>query len=233
MISEIKNKIARREAVLAVNPGGVSLPVVDVLGRCRVDLLFIDCERTPISVEGVNLMVRAAHANRMPAVVRSPSKDVALLLRYFDCGVDGIVLPSVESVDDVERLQTAATLARVEHDRALLLIAQLESKAGVDAFDEITAQQCIDLFLIGPNDLATSLGYPGTPQRAEVQGVISDMIARLNDLGRPFGIPASEQNLAQLISQRCAFLYTTVDKFLTSSISEFQDLLAKLTNKQS
>src|SRR5690625_7842401 len=65
MVRHLKRAIQQGEPVLAVNPGGVAPPVVDMLAACHADALFIDCERTPVSIESVHLLARCAQARGM------------------------------------------------------------------------------------------------------------------------------------------------------------------------
>jgi 2-keto-3-deoxy-L-rhamnonate aldolase RhmA len=43
----------------------------------------------------------------------------------------------------------------------MLLVMQIETQAGLDRMDEILATPGLDVALIGPYDLSTSLGIPG------------------------------------------------------------------------
>src|SRR5690554_4649305 len=124
MVRRAKKAILQGTPVLAINPGGAVPPVVDMLAVCGSDLLFIDCERTAISIENVQVLTRYAHANGMEAIVRSPTKDLAYLIRYFDCGIDGLVLPEVESPDEIAIMNDAARIATKGREADLLLIAQ-------------------------------------------------------------------------------------------------------------
>src|SRR5690625_2984201 len=200
MVRHLKRAIQQGEPVLAVNPGGVAPPVVDMLAACHADALFIDCERTPVSIESVHLLARCAQARGMGALVRSPTKELAQLIRYFACGVDGLVLPQVEHAHEVSTLVEAARVATRGNEDKLLLIAQIESTGGHNALDELMALPGIDAFLVGPNDLAHSMGFAGDTRCPEVIAAVDDITSRLVQAGRPFGLPVTADNADDWVS---------------------------------
>ena len=63
MTNPLRAAISQGRCVMAVNLGGVALPAVDMIARAGADCLFVDCERTPIGIESVPALSRAARAN--------------------------------------------------------------------------------------------------------------------------------------------------------------------------
>ncbi|MFH1555810.1 MAG: aldolase/citrate lyase family protein [Pseudomonadota bacterium] len=214
-----KAMILAGRPILAVNPGGASLPAVEALAACGADCLFIDCERTAVSVESVPMLARAAQACGMSAVVRSPSKDPAILTRYFDCGIDGLVLPQVESVEACVMLHATARAATCGREADLMLIAQIESAQGHARLDAIAAAPGIDLILVGPNDLAHSMGFLGDTSRPELVAAVDDITTRLAAAGRAFGLPVSEQTTAHWVGRGATFLYATLESLLRPGVA--------------
>lgn len=213
-----KNAIEAGRPVIAVNPGGYSMPVVDALAASGADCLFIDCERTAISVESVPMMARAAQAHGLSAIVRSYSKEAATLTRYFDCGIDGLVLPQVESAEECARLRAIARAATKGREGTLLLIAQIESVEGHRRLDEIAGAPGIDLILVGPNDLAHSMGYLGDTSRPEVIAAVDDITTRLAAKNVPYGLPVTQATAGFWVGRGARFLYTTVEQLLKPAL---------------
>ena len=50
----------------------------------------------------------------------------------------------------------------------MLVVAQVESRKGLENIDEILAVDGIDCITFGPNDMAASLGHPGEPRHPDV-----------------------------------------------------------------
>lgn len=219
MTRRAKTAIEAGKPVIAVNPGGYAPPVVDAIAANGADCLFIDCERTAVSLESVPLLARAAQAHGLSAIVRSPSRDAAILTRYFDCGIDGLVLPQVESAEQCQSLRAIARAATRGREGTLLLVAQIESVEGHRRLDEIAGAPGIDLILVGPNDLAHSMGYLGDTERPEVIAAVEDITERLAARGTAFGLPVTTQNVAHWVGRGARFLYTSLDTLLKPSLA--------------
>lgn len=153
--------------------------VVEALAASPFDALLIDAEHSPLSIEGLEGMLRAADLGPKPALVRVP--EVGWYIpRVLDLGAAGVVVPRVETADQardaVDRTRYAPEGKRgagpargqsygaamadyvARANGSLLLAVQIESAAGLEAADEILAVPGIDVVVIGPFDLATSLG---------------------------------------------------------------------------
>jgi 2-keto-3-deoxy-L-rhamnonate aldolase RhmA len=66
----------------------------------------------------------------------------------------------------------------------MLVCALLEDVAVLDNLDTILSVPGIDLYSIGPNDFAQSLGYPGHPDHLEVVKTMQEIIRRIRQAGR-------------------------------------------------
>jgi 2-keto-3-deoxy-L-rhamnonate aldolase RhmA len=65
-----------------------------------------------------------------------------------------------------------------------LVCALLEDAAVLNNLDAILSVPGIDLYSIGPNDFAQSLGYPGQPDHPEVIKTMQDLTNRIHEAGR-------------------------------------------------
>ena len=221
-----KAKLAAGGALLSVNPGGANLTAVDMIARLGADVIFIDAERSVMGIESVHAMARAAQAHGLAAVVRTPSREPGEWVRYFDCGINGLVLPQVEHASDCARLVETARYATKGREADLLLIAQIESVAGVAELDAIAGSAGIDLILVGPNDLAHSMGYLGDTTEPKVVAEVAHLTQRLHSLGVPFGLPVNVHNARDWQSRGAQFLFTTLDQHLGVGIKALQGVLA-------
>ena len=97
----------------------------------------------------------------MAALVRTESMQPEILVRYLDRGIDGIVVPHVETVAQLKSI--GEVVAYVTKGMAMqpFSIAQIESQAAVKNVAALAADKRIDGILIGPNDLAHSMGFAG------------------------------------------------------------------------
>jgi 2-dehydro-3-deoxyglucarate aldolase len=72
----------------------------------------------------------------------------------------------------------------------ITVIVQIESRAAVDAVDEIVAVPGVDGLFIGPSDLAAGFGHRGHPGHEDVQAAIARVLDRAAACGKPAGILA-------------------------------------------
>lgn len=130
-------------------------------------------------------------ANRGPTspqcvpLVRVPATEYHFIARVLDVGAMGIMVPMVESRAQAEKIVSSAKYPPVgrrgaaftmphdgylpgrlhdkiaEANREVLLIAQIETRAGLESVEEIAAVEGIDALWIGQTDLTCSLGIPG------------------------------------------------------------------------
>lgn len=73
-----------------------------------------------------------------------------------------------------------------------LLVVMIESRQGVDNLPELLRMKEIDVFYIGQNDLAESMGLKGKRKDPKVQAVVEDVIKRVADAGRVAGMNVQE-----------------------------------------
>jgi 4-hydroxy-2-oxoheptanedioate aldolase len=71
-----------------------------------------------------------------------------------------------------------------EANDQMLVCALLEDAAVLDNLDAILSVPGIDLYSIGPNDFAQSLGYPGEPDHPKVVETMQDLTRRIHEAGR-------------------------------------------------
>jgi 4-hydroxy-2-oxoheptanedioate aldolase len=153
----------------------VTLPDVQLaeLTASAVDFVWIDLEHGALSARDVAPLAIAARAVGAACLVRIGDADPALA-RALDAGVDGIVVPRVET-----RSQAEAAIERLRHPprgsrgaagrRASgyglapppadpVCMAQVESAPGVGEAEAIADVDGVDALVVGCADLASDLG---------------------------------------------------------------------------
>jgi 2-keto-3-deoxy-L-rhamnonate aldolase RhmA len=187
--------------------------IVEIIGLAGFDAVFIDMEHMPVSLREVQTMAVAAKAAGISPFVRTPSLDPPLIARLLDIGVEGIHVPGINGRQDAEAAvaavrypplgrrgilaySRAAQYGRVpvhEHiERAnaeTVLALMIETRAAVDAIDDIAAVDGVDLLAVGPEDLAWSLGLADEGDGPRLQEVISRIASRARDAGRRLAVP--------------------------------------------
>jgi 4-hydroxy-2-oxoheptanedioate aldolase len=225
MSSDLKRRLVAGDIVVAVNLGGANPDIVEALARFGADLIFVDCERTGIGLDAATGLLRAARAAGLPAVVRSWSSDPAVLVQFLDRGADGIVVPRVESAEDAAAIVETVRYACGEAAQDRLVVVQIESRAAVRAIDEIAQVEGVDVFLIGPNDLAYSITGTRGRRSQEVDEAIEHVSERLRAAACRFGMPARIGDLETFSRCGATFLYYPVEWLLERALAELKGKL--------
>jgi 4-hydroxy-2-oxoheptanedioate aldolase len=193
--------------------------VAEVAAQAGFDWLVVDAEHGPNHLRSVRDHLRVIEG-RASAVVRPRDDDRAFLKQLLDVGAQTILIPMVESGKQAREAVRSvlyppagvrgigAALARASgyssipdylttaNDEICLLV-QVESRAGLDALDDILATDGLDGVFIGPADLAADLGHIGKPGAPEVQAAVVDALTRIRAAGKAAGILTSDRALAQ------------------------------------
>jgi len=175
------------------------------------DWLVIDHEHGPFELRDIVSIHQALAAHDVATVVRPVSHDPFLLKKLLDIGVQSYVVPMVETAEQAEAIVRAlryppggergvgTALARAARwnqvpdylkraNDEICLIVQVESVLAMENLDEILAVEGVDGVLIGPSDLAASMGYIGESNNPDVGEAINRTLGRVSAAGKHAGI---------------------------------------------
>jgi len=188
----VRQKLNAGEVVIGCFVGFPSPEVVELCGHSGYDFVLIDAEHGAITPASAYHMVLAAEATGTVPLIRVPHNEPSIILRYMDIGAAGVMVPQINSAAEARAVVQAvkyhpqgnrglaptraasygfgATLSEYTEisNRETIVIAQIENIVGVEKVPEILDVPGIDVLLIGPSDLAQSLGYPGQLGHPEV-----------------------------------------------------------------
>jgi 4-hydroxy-2-oxoheptanedioate aldolase len=203
--------------------------VTEILADSPLDWVLIDTEHAPNEVSHVADTLRALTGSRVAPVVRPAWNDAVLFKRLLDVGAQTLLVPYVQSAQEAARAVAAVRYppqgvrgvasthrsnryGRVQDyfaraDDEMCVLVQLETRASVDALEQIAAVEGVDGVFIGPSDLSASLGFLGEPRHADVRRVIEDACRRAQAIGKPIGILAPvEEDAARWFAMGFAFV---------------------------
>ena len=182
--NELRNALhagRRVYGTLIVSPSPRWTQAVSVLG---LDFVFLDTEHVALDRTQLSWMCQTYSAMGIAPVVRIPQPDPYQACMILDGGAQGIIVPYVESSEQVRQLVGACKyrplkgirLHRFLHNEEILepklqryletynanntLIVNIESLPAIEALDDILSVKGLDGVLIGPHDLSISLGIP-------------------------------------------------------------------------
>lgn len=156
------------------------------------DTIWVDMEHSTLPVDTVSQLCSCAVDLGLMPWVRVPERDYGMINRVLDGGALGIIVARIESADEARTAVVAtrfpplgqrsqlATLPYVNFERlparelnrridsATAVQVLIESRAGVDAADEIAAVEGVDVLGVGCNDLSADMGLTGESSHPDV-----------------------------------------------------------------
>lgn len=174
--------------------------------------MFIDMEHSTLDLREVSQLILACNYVGVSPIVRVPSKSHWHVSKAFDSGAACVVVPHIESVDEVRGLVHAAKFAplgargctnaqpifnfqtvptKIQNEilnRETMLIPMIETPGAVQLVDEILAIDGVDGILIGSNDLTTDMGIPGQYDDPTYQEYVTKIVLAGKKAGKPIGI---------------------------------------------
>ena len=182
---------------------------LEVAIGCGADWVGVDLQHGNLEPHDLPGLLRVTEPAGLPLLARAPSHDPAILARILDTGVSGLIVPMVESADQARALVTATRTpplgarstggcrAAIKGTRAPthpLLLAMVESTAGLDHADEILAVPGVDGVFFGPYDLTISAGYP-SPSSAQTIDALRGVLRLARSAGKIAGFMAGTPEL--------------------------------------
>jgi len=161
-----------------------------------LDWVVIDAEHGHLDWKAIVEHLRAAVRSETVALVRVAELNVGLIKRALDIGADGVVVPWIETPEQLERAVALAhypprglrgmggeratawgqCLAQhvAESEEQVLVVPIIETVAAARNIERLCDVPGVDVFFVGPADYSATAGYPG---QWEGPGVAAQLIA--------------------------------------------------------
>jgi 4-hydroxy-2-oxoheptanedioate aldolase len=215
----------------------VGVPAIARIARqAGLDFIMLDMEHGPHGMQTVEDIAGQARASGIGCFVRVPELARGYVSRALDAGADGVMVPMVSGPAGARELAGWAKYPPVgirgfgasaghtdyapvsdqpryfaEANRRTLAIAQIELASAIDTIDEIAAVDGIDVLLIGPNDLAISLGVAGQMQSPVLHQAIGKVADAARAHGKIFAMHAPEALLDSWIPRGLTLVMNSLD----------------------
>jgi 2-keto-3-deoxy-L-rhamnonate aldolase RhmA len=199
-----------------VTPG-----IGQILKAAGCDFALIDMEHSGFGYETVKSGLRYMQAADLPTIVRVPSKEYHHIARAADMGAEGIMLPMVGSPIEARQILDCmkyvpqgrrGVALQIAHDRYMpgptleklvaanertTLIAQIETKEGVENADAMAALDGVDCLWVGHFDLSCSLSIPGQFTHKDFTDAIATVANACRKHGKALGrlVPSIDEAL--------------------------------------
>lgn len=217
----IRNRVLAGEQVLGAmvfeffSPG-----LAQIMARAGCEYLIYDMEHTGVGLETMKDQVAFCRGLPVKPMVRVPRGEYHFLARALDIGMQGVMVPMVESGAEAARIAEACRYPPAgrrgaafgfAHDdyapgdpgekmRAAdarnLVIAQIETERGLENVDEIAATEGVDVLWVGHFDLANFLGIPGEFANPVFTDAVKAVVAAARRHGKGLGFMPADADWA-------------------------------------
>lgn len=229
----------------------------EMLALLDFDAVAIDMQHSNFDRASVTAAITAIQAAGSAAIVRIPwNDDPGLVMGLVDFGLAAIICPSVGSPDECHRFvsacrypplgirnsnlprasayrRNAETYFQTARERELV-IAMVETVAGLDCLDEIAATPGLDAIQLGPSDLVLSRFGHSAPA-AEAAEFVETAHRKAVEVARRHGLRAAAnagtpERARQLVALGYDLIYLGCDLFdmqdhYRSALAQLGDLL--------
>ena len=166
-------------------------------------------------------MARAARLVNLVSLVRVFSAEDWVIERYLGRGVDGIVVPRLETAEQAAEVVNSVRYCYPGTLDAKIIVVQIETKSALEMLDDMLRIDGIDAYFVGPVDLAKSLGYKGDFRRPEVQEAMDKAIESIRQAGKVAGILVDRDNVRTYVERGVQFLYGHANDLIVCGAKEF------------
>lgn len=242
-----KSKLAEGKVVFGAIVNRYAPDQVELFGAIGYDFVMIDCEHGPIGLDQVEHMVRAAEVFNITPITRVPNYEESVILGYLDRGVQGIIVPHVNTRAAAAAVAQAARyypdgrrgvgggrahdygvgVSRAKStawiNAQLLVIPMVEETVAIDNLDEILTVPGVDVLHVASGDLGQSMGNPGDGKVREMMGQV---IPRIRAGGKSVGVggnsPSDAAGVAEFIKLGANFVTISATGLLRLGAEDFR-----------
>ncbi|MEF8815022.1 MAG: aldolase/citrate lyase family protein [Halovenus sp.] len=213
----LRRAIENDETVFGASAATFSPTVVETLGTVGLDFVWLDFEHggpSPYDSTVFEELTRAAEAADIELMVRLPKPEPALVRKVLDAGVRTILLPRIETAEEIQRAVEAAYFAYdgdvgdrgvgvgrsgnwegyVDsfvggEDSQVLVGTMIENERAVRNIEEILTVPQLGFAFVGPADMEMSMsgGDPLEKSPEQVSAAIDRTLEACLDAGVPIG----------------------------------------------
>ena len=212
MYNTAKVKLARGEQIVGGTVTTANPEIYCAMANSGFDFLWIEMQHSPLTYQEVARMIWACRGAPAMPFIRVPDSTPGDIQKAMDIGALGIILPLVDSVEEI-RSAVEYTMYPPAGKRSLgngqygalygsdyrqtananvLIVAMIESPAGVAIADEIARVPGVDVVFAASTDLGS---FSGLRQgQADYEALVTNIHDATLEAGRRLGGPLAWRN---------------------------------------
>jgi 2-keto-3-deoxy-L-rhamnonate aldolase RhmA len=216
-INRLREKLAADQAVYGLWVTLESASISEMAVSLGLDWIVIDAEHGHLDWKDILEHVRAAVRSETVVLVRIAELNAGIFKRALDIGVDGIVIPWVETAQQLKQAVAFAMyppqgirgigaeratgwgqcLVQHTHEH-VLVVPIIETVTAGRNIKELCQVNGVELFFFGPADYSSTAGYRGQWEGPGVAAELQAIKDRIRGHGKYCGIMAtSNENLIE------------------------------------
>jgi 2-keto-3-deoxy-L-rhamnonate aldolase RhmA len=214
----LKKRLRNRELLFAGWISYAHPSITETFARAGFDFIFIDMEHSTISIEQGQRIIAASQSEGVPCIPRPVSHSNDYIKPLLESGADGLLIQMVETTQQVQALisdikypPTGRRTYGVNRAQAYgfdfdeyiqnwnetsTFMLQIESIKAVENIEKLINFDEVDGVMIGPLDIAGSLGVPGQTTHPMVIEASRRVINACERYGKSCGTQVSDANHA-------------------------------------
>lgn len=170
--------------------------LIPKMKRDDLDFLLFDGEHGRCNIEALVPALNMCRIMEIPSIVRVPDAQYHLIARSLDMGADGIMVPRVETLEQLRIAVNAMRFSPIGKkgcggvalfregesiegfQTSRFLIPQIESPLGIDTMPEMLRVYGDQIagFVIGPYDMSITVGTPKDIESPETKKAMQQVI---------------------------------------------------------
>ncbi|MHA1792076.1 MAG: HpcH/HpaI aldolase family protein [Promethearchaeota archaeon] len=216
----LKEKIKKGKEIFGTMIQDFNTPlIIPLLNKFGFDFIVLDQEHAPINFKDIQNFVLAAKDTGIAVITRVSRNSQESISRVMDMGVDGVMVPHVDTLTDAKaiiksvkyppvgersygirrilsRFQTSSSSEFIKKSNIeTIIFIQSESRRSIHNIDDILSIDEIDGVIAGPADYTMNLGKIGKYNDKEFENGMEIVLKSCQKKGKHFGIHFSNLKL--------------------------------------
>ncbi|MGE7903421.1 HpcH/HpaI aldolase family protein [Peribacillus sp. NPDC094092] len=228
--------------------------LTEFIAQMGFDFTCIDNEHGTMDYIVLENMIRGSQCAGVPSIIRTPANRSEYIQKALDSGANGIQIPMVNTLDEVKEAVDAAYYPpfgkrgfdflpracdyslypnKMEYMRKAneqsLVILQIETVEATENLEQLLTLEGVDVFFIGPFDLAVSMGYAHDPRHPKVIQMIERCITLIHKKGKIAGMYVSDaEQTRQAVQWGASYILTDLTQAMTQWSERYLQSVKKI-----
>ena len=223
-LQKLRQKLNNNEPIYGLWVTLESASITEMAVALGLDWVLIDAEHGHLDWKDINSHISAALRSDTVILVRIAERSTILCKRALDIGADGIMIPWMEKVEEVEEAvrdclyppegrrgiggERASAWGQclnehtAEANENVLIVPMIESIAAIPNVPSMCKIDGIDMFFFGPADFSSTAGFRGQWEGPGVAEQILSLKDTIKAAGKHCGVVStSNQNITDRLDQ--------------------------------